>query len=119
MKQKTEERFRNLMRKIDMLNNISQTLSWDMRVMMPPSAAPYRSEEMGYLAQRLHVLQTSDETEELLLSLEADPPQDPVLRAAMKASRRTFDQLRNVPGDLLAVRKEGDAHFVSYRRSPL
>ena len=69
MGQKTEARFRALLNEIEQLNNISQTLSWDMRVMMPPSAAPYRSEEMGYLAQRLHVLQTSDETEELLLSL--------------------------------------------------
>lgn len=103
MGQKAEARFRALLNEIEELHNISQTLSWDMRVVMPPAAASYRSREMGYLAGRLHALQTSPEMEELLISLEADPPQDPVLRAALKASRRTFDQLRVVPGDLLAA----------------
>ena len=37
MGQKNEARFRALMEKADYLTNISQTLSWDMRVMMPSS----------------------------------------------------------------------------------
>lgn len=102
MGQKNEARFRALMEKADYLTNISQTLSWDMRVMLPAGAAAYRGAEIGFLAGQLHALQTSEEMEELLLSLEADPPEDPVTRAMAAKARRTFDTLKRVPEDLYA-----------------
>ena len=103
MGEKKQARFRALLNEIECLNNISQTLSWDMRVVMPPAAADYRSRETGLLAKRIHSLRTSPEMEELLLILAADPPRDPVLLAAAQDARRTFDRLRRVPGDLLAA----------------
>ena len=103
MKQKTEERFRTLMRKIDMLNNISQTLSWDMRVTMPKDAAEYRGAEMGFLAGQIHALETSDEMNALLRELEADPPEDEVLRLMARKARRTYERLSKVPEDLYAA----------------
>ena len=103
MGQKNEARFRALMEKADYLTNISQTLSWDMRVMLPAGAAAYRGAEIGFLAGQLHALQTSEEMEELLLSLEADPPEDPVTRAMAARARRTFDTLKRVPEDLYAA----------------
>ena len=51
---RTEERFRSLMQKIDCLTNIMQTLSWDMRVVMPRDAAEYRGRETGFLAGEIH-----------------------------------------------------------------
>ena len=69
MGQKNEARFRALMEKAEYLTNISQPLSWDMRVMLPAGAAAYRGAEIGFLAGQLHALQTSEEMEELLLSL--------------------------------------------------
>ena len=98
MKQGVEEQFRALMQKIDMLNNISQTLSWDMRVMMPRDAAEYRGAEMGFLAGRIHALETSPEMEALLQDLEAEPPEDRVLRIMVQKARRTFDKLSKMPG---------------------
>ena len=103
MKQGVEEQFRALMQKIDMLNNISQTLSWDMRVMMPRDAAEYRGAEMGFLAGRIHALETSPEMEALLQELEAEPPEDRVLRIMVQKARRTFDKLSKVPEDLYAA----------------
>ena len=103
MGQKTEARFRALMEKIEYLNNIAQTLSWDMRVNMPPAAAAYRGEEMGLLAGQVHALQTSEEMEALLLPLEEQPIADPILRAMVQKARRDLDRLRNVPQDLLAA----------------
>ncbi len=103
MGEKTEARFRALVGEIEYLNNISQTLSWDMRVMMPAAAADYRGQEMGYLAGRIHALETSPEMGELLHALEADPPRDPVLGAMVQRTRREHDRLRKVPEDLFAA----------------
>ena len=103
MGEKTEARFRALVGEIEYLNNISQTLSWDMRVMMPAAAADYRGQEMGYLAGRIHALETSPEMGELLHALEADPPRDPVLGAMVQRARREHDRLRKVPEDLFAA----------------
>ena len=103
MEQRTEERFRALMRQIDLLTNISQTLSWDMRVMMPKDAAEYRGAEMGYLAGQIHALETSPEMDELLHKLESAPPEDPVLRAMVSKARRNCDKLSRVPQALYAA----------------
>lgn len=103
MESSVEKRFRSLMEKIDYLTNISQTLSWDMRVMMPKDAAVYRGREMGFLAGQIHALETSDEMDALLQELEASPPEDAVLRAMAAKARRTYDRLSGVPGDLYAA----------------
>ena len=103
MGQKNEARLRALLEEIEYLNNISQTLSWDMRVTMPAAAADYRSREMGYLAGKRHALETSSEMGDLLTSLEQEAPEDPILRAAVRQARRTYDRLKNVPADLYAA----------------
>ena len=102
MTQRVEERFRSIMQKIDYLTNISQTLSWDMRVMMPKDAAEYRGAEMGFLAGQLHALETSSEMDDLLCELEAAPPEDTVLLTMMKKARATYEKLSRVPVDLYA-----------------
>ena len=103
MGQKSEARFRALLEKIDGLTSISGALSWDMRVTMPPDAARYRGREMALLAGQLHALKTSDRMEELLLSLEADPPRDPVVQAMVQRARREYDRLKGVPESLYAA----------------
>ncbi len=103
MADRAEERFRLLMQRIDYLNNISQTLSWDMRVMMPKDAAGYRGAEMGFLAEQIHELETSSEMETLLQELEETPPEDPVLRMMVQKARRTYDKLTNVPRALFSA----------------
>ena len=103
MNQCVEERFRSLMQKIDYLTNISQTLSWDMRVMMPKDAAEYRGAEMGFLAGQLHAMETSSEMDDLLCTLEATPPEDPILRTMVKKARGQYNKLSQVPEDLFAT----------------
>ena len=103
MDRSTEDRFTSLMQKIDYLNNISQTLSWDMRVMMPKDAAEYRGREMGFLAGQIHELETSSEMDFLLGELEALPPENEILQAMVKKARYTYDRLSKVPEDLYAA----------------
>ncbi len=103
MSQKAEQRFRSLMQKIDYLNNISQTLSWDMRVVMPKGAAEYRGAEMGFLAEQVHELETSAGMEALLQELEEVPPKDPVLRMMVQKARRTYDKQTKVPKALFSA----------------
>ena len=103
MEHDAERRFRALMERIDCLTNISQTLSWDMRVMMPRDAAEYRGAEMGLLAGQIHALQTGPEMEALLSELASAPPEDPVLLAMVQKARRTRDRLSKVPEALYAA----------------
>ncbi len=103
MGRNTEQKFRSLMQKIDYFTNISQTLSWDMRVMMPKGAAEYRGEEMGFLAGQIHALETSSEMESLLLELEASPSEDAVLQAMVRKARQTYDKLTKIPETLYAA----------------
>ena len=103
MEHDAERRFRALMERIDCLTNISQTLSWDMRVMMPRDAAEYRGAEMGLLAGQIHALQTGPEMEALLSELASAPPEDPVLLAMVQKARRTRDKLSKVPEALYAA----------------
>ena len=95
MNHRTEAQFRALMQKIDYLNNISQTLSWDMRVTMPKDAAEYRGAEMGFLAGQIHALETSAEMETLLQELESTPIEDRVLQAMVRKARRSFLSKKN------------------------
>ena len=97
------EQFRSLLQKIDFLTNISQTLSWDMRVTMPKDAAEYRGAQMGFLAGQIHALQTSSEMGELLQELEASQIEDPVLAAMVQKARRTRERLIKVPEALYAA----------------
>ena len=119
MGQKNEARFRALMEKADYLTNISQTLSWDMRVMLPAGAAAYRGAEIGFLAGQLHALQTSEEMEELLLSLEAlkRVPED--LYAACSAHTLRTEQLwprARAESDYELIRPQLEQAF-AYRRA--
>ncbi|MBR4551698.1 MAG: carboxypeptidase M32 [Oscillospiraceae bacterium] len=97
MNHSAEEQFRTLMERIDFLNNISQTLSWDMRVMMPKGAAEYRGAEIGFLAGQIHELETSPEMAALLQELESAPPEDGLLRAMLQKARRSYDRLSKIP----------------------
>ena len=103
MERRAEEQFRLLMQKIDYLNNISQTLAWDMRVMMPKDAAEYRGAEMGFLAGQIHELETSPEMEALLCELEERPPERELLRKMVRKARHTFDRQKNIPKELYAA----------------
>ncbi|MBQ9685605.1 MAG: carboxypeptidase M32 [Oscillospiraceae bacterium] len=103
MAHKAEQQFRSVMQKIDYLTNISQTLSWDMRVMMPQDAAEYRGAEMGFLAGQIHALETSEEMAALLQELEAAPIEDRVLAAMVRKARFTYDKLSQVPEALYSA----------------
>ena len=103
MNRRAEEQFRSLMQKIDWLTNISQTLSWDMRVAMPKDAAEYRGAEIGFLAGQIHSLETSPEMESLLQELESTPPEDEILKAMVKKARRTYDRLSRTPEALYSA----------------
>ena len=103
MNTNTEKQFKALMQKIDYLTNISQTLSWDMRVTMPKGAAEYRGAEMGFLAGQIHALETSPEMGTLIRELELSPSSDPLLQTMVKKARKNFDKLSRVPEELYAA----------------
>ena len=103
MNKNAAERFRSLMQKIDYFNNISQTLSWDMRVTMPHDAAQYRGAEMGFLSGEIHALETSEKMGELLQELEETPQEDEVLRAMVRKARAAYDRHSKLPVELLSA----------------
>lgn len=102
MKKETELRFRQLMKKIDYYNNISNSLSWDMRVVLPPAAAEYRGDTMGFLANEVHRLKTSGEMQELLEELSEEPIPDFLLNRMFLKAKREYDKLTRIPPALFS-----------------
>lgn len=102
MKHETELRFRQLMKKIDCYNNISNSLSWDMRVALPPAAAEYRGDTMGFLANEVHRLKTSEEMKELIGELSEATVTDFILRRMLRKAEKEYGKLTRIPPELFS-----------------
>ncbi|MCF0149801.1 MAG: carboxypeptidase M32 [Firmicutes bacterium] len=88
--QEAEKRFRELNREIDFLQNIRNTLSWDMRVNLPLNAAEYRGNSIAFLSGEMMKRKTGAEMNDLLCALEEKPAEDPILAAMIKKCRKEY-----------------------------
>ncbi len=78
------------MKEIDFLDNIRNTLSWDMRVNLPADAAGYRGDSIGFLSGEIMKRVTGPRMDELLSTLEQQDTEDPVLAAMVKSFRKKY-----------------------------
>lgn len=93
-------KFRKIMNNIERLNNIINTLAWDMRVNLPPQAAEYRSEVIGYLSDNIYSLKVSDELKDSADYLESCEDNDEITKAMIKKAQREYLKLKSVPQKL-------------------
>ena len=96
---------------IDYLENAKASLSWDMRVNLPPAAGEYRGEMIGFLAGQIYERKTSEKMNEILCCLEEEAAEgnSAVLSAMIRKFRREYRYLREVPPEL---NRECAAHIL-------
>lgn len=92
-----------LLREAAVLASAGATLGWDQEVMMPPAAAPLRSEQLSVLAGLVHERRTSPRIGELLAACEADVEltADDEAAANLRAIRHDYQRATRLPGDLV------------------
>ncbi|SES79726.1 carboxypeptidase Taq [Oceanobacillus limi] len=71
---------------------------WDMRTKIPKKGVEQRSEVVGFLAEKLHQLETSDKLKELLDELK-DTVTDDVMKRTIEESLETYERSRKIPND--------------------
>ena len=88
------------MREISIMENISNTLAWDMRVNLPPKAAAYRAETMGFLSEKIYIMKTSEELKELCEKLSSSGGLDLITGAMVKKALKEYKKLTDIPAKL-------------------
>jgi len=91
-------------RQTAVLASIGALLGWDERTMMPPQAAPYRSEQVRFLAGLVHSRRTNPRWGEQLARLAdsplmADPQSDPAI--TIRRLKRQYDKDVKLPQKLV------------------
>ncbi len=97
------EAFKELIKKIKAYNEAINVMYWDLRTGAPEKAVDGRSEVIGMLSSEVFQLSTSNELGELLEYLsqpEQDKNLDEITRAAVKVTKKDFDQNKKIPADL-------------------
>jgi carboxypeptidase Taq len=89
-------------REIQLLGTTASLLNWDQETFLPPSAAPYRAEQLAALSSLTHRMATSEEVQRLLEESEAIGfPNDSVEFSNVRQIRRNFDRAMKIPNDLV------------------
>ena len=90
---------------VEDLRQASEMLSWDQTVMMPPTGAAIRAEQLTTLSRLAHDLFTSDAVGELLEQLrpyEESLPYDSDEASVIRVTRRDWEKESRVPAELAA-----------------
>lgn len=92
------------LREIGTLHSMGALLSWDQETMMPPSAAPFRADELAMVSTLAHTRGTAPEVGEWIAACEQDPEigSDPDRAANLREIRRDYDRATKLPTDLVA-----------------
>ncbi len=90
------------------LRSVGALLGWDQETMMPPRAAPFRSEESSLLARLTHRRWTDPRVAGWLDAAQEDPELDPASATAanLREIRRDHDRACRVPEALVAELSE-------------
>jgi carboxypeptidase Taq len=102
--QATYERLCAHVRETALLASAQSLLGWDERTKLPPAGAPYRAEQMSYLAGAIHKRETAIEFGEWLTVLEDSPlVGDPRSDAGVDLAnlRRDYDRKVKLPQSLV------------------
>jgi carboxypeptidase Taq len=122
-----EEGYAELRRRLGEVEDLRQAaelLSWDQTVMMPPTGAAIRAEQLTTLSRLAHQLFTSDAIGELVERLrpyEESLPYDSDEASTIRVTRRDWEKERRIPAELAAeqakLASEGQEVWVEARRN--
>lgn len=91
---------------INDLEMAGAVLGWDQRIYMPECGAATRARQLSTLAKFSHELFVAKETQDLLVSAEAEAPDDENARALLRITRRNLDKAIKVPLSLVVEMTE-------------
>ncbi|MGH2560158.1 MAG: hypothetical protein ACRDJH_13930 [Thermomicrobiales bacterium] len=87
------------------LGAVEGLLGWDQQTIMPPNGADARAEQMATVARVAHERFVDDETGRLLADLRPYEESLPLASddaSLIRVTRRDYEKIRRVPGELLA-----------------
>ncbi len=94
----TEEKFLELVKKINSYSEAIAIMYWDMRTGAPKKGHAARSEAIGTLSSELFKMSVSDEMEKYLVELEGSKNTlDPIVSKTIDVVREEFDRSRKIP----------------------
>ena len=80
------------LKEIDLIGQIGSLLGWDQEVMMPPSAAPLRAEQLAWISKTAHERLTDPKIGDLLGEIEHSSELDDVQLANIRLARESYDR---------------------------
>ena len=86
---------------IETIGQISGLLGWDQEVMMPPSGAPIRAEQLAWVSKTAHERITDSKIGSILEELECNGDLDDVQLANLRLTRQAYDRATKLPIDFV------------------
>ncbi|SHF55652.1 carboxypeptidase M32 [Ornithinibacillus halophilus] len=95
--EKVEQAFKELLKEQAAYREAIALTHWDMRTKIPKKGVQQRSEVVGFLAEKLHQLETSDKMKEYIDSLQHTD--DELLKKIVDDCLETYERSRKIPTD--------------------
>ena len=89
------------LKEIDLIGQIGSLLGWDQEVMMPPSAAPLRAEQLAWISKTAHERLTDPKIGGLLGEIEHSSELDDVQLANIRLARESYDRATKLPTEFV------------------
>ncbi|WP_085992063.1 carboxypeptidase M32 [Oceanobacillus senegalensis] len=92
-----EESFWQYLREMDSYREMLMLTYWDMRTKIPKNAVEQRSEVVGFLAEKLHHLQTSDQMKRFIDKLKSS--ENDLIQKIITECEEIYDKNRKIPNE--------------------
>lgn len=103
---------------IDIIGQIGSLLSWDQEVLMPPSGAPIRAEQLAWVSKTAHERITDSRIGSLLEELECSEDLDDIQLANLRLTRQSHDRATKLPVDFVEeMAKHRSESLVSWTKA--
>lgn len=89
------------LQKISHLRSISNLLSWDQQVIMPPGGSESRSNQSQVLSGIIHDLATNKSLGDLISSASDENPSDPFDKQLIALAKKNFEKSKKIPKELV------------------
>ncbi|GAB3066273.1 carboxypeptidase M32 [Virgibacillus ainsalahensis] len=91
-----EKDYKELLKELSSYQEVMMLTHWDMRTKIPKSGAEQRSEVVGFLAEKIHQLETSEKIKYFIdiLKVHSD---DEVIKKAVNVSEEAYERNRKIP----------------------
>ncbi|WP_284140102.1 MULTISPECIES: carboxypeptidase M32 [unclassified Virgibacillus] len=98
--QKMEKDFQALLQEQSAYQEAIGLIHWDLRTKIPKNGVAQRSEVVGFLAEKLHELETSEKMKYFIDGLETTTDNN-VLQKAITVCKETYEKNRKIPTEML------------------